>query len=127
MDVFKALMGSDVWLLLLLCSAGHSAPCAPGEESAGEDEGCEERGWDAPSSPLTTGCPALDRTLVVHLKNCSAQLLVRPHTLKHTHTTLTLARMYATLTRHTHMHSSLLILRFSCPNTELIVQIQGKV
>ncbi|XP_067091666.1 rho family-interacting cell polarization regulator 1 isoform X2 [Osmerus mordax] len=56
-------------------SAGHSAPCGPGEESGGEDEGCEERGWDAPSSPLTTGCPALDRTLVVHLKNCSAQLL----------------------------------------------------
>ncbi|XP_056908274.1 rho family-interacting cell polarization regulator 1 isoform X1 [Takifugu flavidus] len=35
----------------------------------------QERGWDSPSCPLTTGCPALDRTLVVHLKNCGIQLL----------------------------------------------------
>ncbi|KAF3689307.1 Rho family-interacting cell polarization regulator 1 [Channa argus] len=38
----------------------------------------ENRGWDSPlnpSSPLTTGCTALDCALVVHLKNCSAQLL----------------------------------------------------
>lgn len=38
----------------------------------------QDRGWDSPSSPpcpLTTGCSTLDRTLVVHLKNCSTQLL----------------------------------------------------
>ncbi|KAM9753699.1 rho family-interacting cell polarization regulator 1 [Menidia menidia] len=37
-----------------------------------------DRSWDRPSSPpspLTTGCPALDRALVVHLKTCAAQLL----------------------------------------------------
>ncbi|XP_067246498.1 rho family-interacting cell polarization regulator 1 isoform X1 [Chanodichthys erythropterus] len=44
-------------------------------ESAGEDEGCEARCWDTPSGPLSTGCPALDHTLLVHLKNCSSQLL----------------------------------------------------
>ncbi|XP_071773680.2 rho family-interacting cell polarization regulator 1 [Centroberyx gerrardi] len=38
----------------------------------------QDGGWDAPSSPttpLTTGCSVLDRSLVVHLKNCSSQLL----------------------------------------------------
>ncbi|XP_069575738.1 rho family-interacting cell polarization regulator 1 isoform X1 [Brachyistius frenatus] len=38
----------------------------------------QDRGWDShssPTSPLTTGCATLDRSLVVHLKNCSAQLL----------------------------------------------------
>uniref|UniRef100_A0A3B4Z9N0 RHO family interacting cell polarization regulator 1 n=1 Tax=Stegastes partitus TaxID=144197 RepID=A0A3B4Z9N0_9TELE len=38
----------------------------------------QDRGWDSPAlptSPLTTGCTALDCCLVVHLKNCSAQLL----------------------------------------------------
>lgn len=44
-------------------------------ESAGEDEGCEARCWDTPSGPLSAGCPALDHTLLVHLKNCSSQLL----------------------------------------------------
>ncbi|XP_026143343.1 rho family-interacting cell polarization regulator 1-like isoform X2 [Carassius auratus] len=44
-------------------------------ESAGEDEGCEARCWDTPSGPLSTGCPTLDHTLLVHLKNCSSQLL----------------------------------------------------
>ncbi|XP_051953042.1 rho family-interacting cell polarization regulator 1-like isoform X2 [Xyrauchen texanus] len=44
-------------------------------ESAGEDEGCEARCWDAPSGPLSTGCMALDHTLLVHLKYCSSQLL----------------------------------------------------
>ncbi|TRY65526.1 hypothetical protein DNTS_029110 [Danionella cerebrum] len=44
-------------------------------ESAGEDEGCEARCWDSPSGPLSTGCRTLDRTLLVHLKNCSTQLL----------------------------------------------------
>ncbi|CAI5665831.1 unnamed protein product [Oreochromis niloticus] len=37
-----------------------------------------DRGWDSPSSsnvPLTTGCTTLDCCLVVHLKNCNAQLL----------------------------------------------------
>ncbi|XP_056334069.1 rho family-interacting cell polarization regulator 1 isoform X2 [Danio aesculapii] len=44
-------------------------------ESAGEDEGCEARCWDTPSGPLSTSCPALDQTLLVHLKYCSSQLL----------------------------------------------------
>ncbi|XP_057203941.1 rho family-interacting cell polarization regulator 1 isoform X3 [Triplophysa rosa] len=44
-------------------------------ESAGEDEGCEAPSWDTPSTPLSTGCPALDHTLLVHLKNCSSQML----------------------------------------------------
>ncbi|XP_051580113.1 rho family-interacting cell polarization regulator 1-like isoform X3 [Myxocyprinus asiaticus] len=44
-------------------------------ESAGEDEGCEVGCWDTSSDPLSTGCPALDHTLLVHLKNCSSQLL----------------------------------------------------
>ncbi|XP_034443213.1 rho family-interacting cell polarization regulator 1 isoform X2 [Hippoglossus hippoglossus] len=38
----------------------------------------QDRGWDSPSSPtlpLTTGCTTLDCSLVVHLKNCNAQLL----------------------------------------------------
>ncbi|CAJ1057321.1 rho family-interacting cell polarization regulator 1 isoform X1 [Xyrichtys novacula] len=38
----------------------------------------QDRGWDSPStpsSPLTTGCITLDCSLVVHLKNCCAQLL----------------------------------------------------
>uniref|UniRef100_A0A8C1GP89 Protein FAM65A-like n=1 Tax=Cyprinus carpio TaxID=7962 RepID=A0A8C1GP89_CYPCA len=39
------------------------------------DEGCEARCWDTPSGPLSTGCPTLDHTLLVHLKNCSSQLL----------------------------------------------------
>uniref|UniRef100_A0A8C7QJU2 RHO family interacting cell polarization regulator 1 n=1 Tax=Oncorhynchus mykiss TaxID=8022 RepID=A0A8C7QJU2_ONCMY len=44
--------------------------------SAGEDECCEERCWESHSSgPVSTGCQALDHTLLVHLKNCSAQLL----------------------------------------------------
>ncbi|XP_066541282.1 rho family-interacting cell polarization regulator 1 isoform X2 [Hoplias malabaricus] len=45
------------------------------EECVAEDEGCEDRCWDAPSGPLSTGCPALDHTLLVHLRNCSSQLL----------------------------------------------------
>uniref|UniRef100_A0A8C2ANN2 RHO family interacting cell polarization regulator 1 n=1 Tax=Cyprinus carpio TaxID=7962 RepID=A0A8C2ANN2_CYPCA len=44
-------------------------------DSSGEDEGCEARCWDTPSGPLSTGCPTLDHTLLVHLKNCSSQLL----------------------------------------------------
>uniref|UniRef100_A0A8C9ZI90 RHO family interacting cell polarization regulator 1 n=1 Tax=Sander lucioperca TaxID=283035 RepID=A0A8C9ZI90_SANLU len=35
----------------------------------------QDRGWDSPSTPLTTGCTTLDCSLVVHLKNCSTQLL----------------------------------------------------
>ncbi|XP_076589432.1 rho family-interacting cell polarization regulator 1 isoform X2 [Chaetodon auriga] len=41
----------------------------------------QDRGWDSsssptsPTSPLTTGCTTLDCALVVHLKNCSTQLL----------------------------------------------------
>ncbi|XP_029951910.1 LOW QUALITY PROTEIN: rho family-interacting cell polarization regulator 1-like [Salarias fasciatus] len=35
----------------------------------------QDRGFSPPSSPLTTGCSTLDGVLVVHLKNCGAQLL----------------------------------------------------
>ncbi|XP_029289008.1 LOW QUALITY PROTEIN: rho family-interacting cell polarization regulator 1 [Cottoperca gobio] len=35
----------------------------------------QDRGWDSPTSPLTTGCTTLDCSLVVHLNNCSTQLL----------------------------------------------------
>ncbi|XP_017289412.1 rho family-interacting cell polarization regulator 1 isoform X2 [Kryptolebias marmoratus] len=38
----------------------------------------QDRGWDnhfSPVPPLTTSCSALDSSLVIHLKNCSAQLL----------------------------------------------------
>ncbi|XP_035275742.1 rho family-interacting cell polarization regulator 1 isoform X1 [Anguilla anguilla] len=51
------------------------AHCRPAEESAGEDEGCEERCWGSPSGPMSTRCPTLDEALLVHLRNCSAQLL----------------------------------------------------
>lgn len=37
----------------------------------------QERRWDSPTGPLTTGFPELDCTLVAHLKNCGIQLLVR--------------------------------------------------
>uniref|UniRef100_A0A8C7IK45 RHO family interacting cell polarization regulator 1 n=1 Tax=Oncorhynchus kisutch TaxID=8019 RepID=A0A8C7IK45_ONCKI len=42
----------------------------PSEESAGGDEDYEKR-----FGPVSTGCQALDYALLVHLKNCSAQLL----------------------------------------------------
>ncbi|XP_029379196.1 rho family-interacting cell polarization regulator 1 isoform X2 [Echeneis naucrates] len=38
----------------------------------------QDRGWcraSSPTSPLTTGCTNLDLSLVLHLKNCSTQLL----------------------------------------------------
>ncbi|KAK6318283.1 hypothetical protein J4Q44_G00115740 [Coregonus suidteri] len=57
-------------------SERHSAPCRPSEESAEGDEDREKRCWEFPSSgPVSTGCQALDHALLVHLKNCSAQLL----------------------------------------------------
>ncbi|XP_036399282.1 rho family-interacting cell polarization regulator 1 isoform X2 [Megalops cyprinoides] len=56
-------------------SESHSAPVRPADGSAGEEEGSEERCWGSPAGPVTTGCPVLDRTLLVHLGNCSAQLL----------------------------------------------------
>ncbi|XP_042157446.1 rho family-interacting cell polarization regulator 1 isoform X3 [Oncorhynchus tshawytscha] len=57
-------------------SEHHSAPGKPSEESAGGDEDCEKRCWESPSfGPVSTGCQALDHALLVHLKNCSAQLL----------------------------------------------------
>ncbi|XP_031657583.1 rho family-interacting cell polarization regulator 1-like isoform X1 [Oncorhynchus kisutch] len=51
-------------------SEHHSAPGRPSEESAGGDEDYEKR-----FGPVSTGCQALDYALLVHLKNCSAQLL----------------------------------------------------
>ncbi|XP_028306979.1 rho family-interacting cell polarization regulator 1 isoform X2 [Gouania willdenowi] len=35
----------------------------------------QDRGLESPPSPLTTGCSSLDGALVVHIKNCSDQLL----------------------------------------------------
>ncbi|TSS72706.1 Rho family-interacting cell polarization regulator 1 [Bagarius yarrelli] len=40
------------------------------------DEGCTQNCWDTPSVPLSTGCKALDQTLLIHLQNCSTQLLM---------------------------------------------------
>lgn len=39
------------------------------------DEGCSQNCWETPSVPLSTGHKALDQTLLIHLQNCSAQLL----------------------------------------------------
>ncbi|XP_029992225.1 rho family-interacting cell polarization regulator 1-like isoform X2 [Sphaeramia orbicularis] len=44
------------------------------EKGRRNDRSVQGRGWKS-SSPLTTGCSALDRCLVVHLQNCSSQLL----------------------------------------------------
>ncbi|KAM9376131.1 LOW QUALITY PROTEIN: rho family-interacting cell polarization regulator 1 [Pholidichthys leucotaenia] len=49
-----------------------------GERRSRNGRSLQDRGWDSPSSPsspLTTGCTSLDRSLVVHLRNCSEQLL----------------------------------------------------
>ncbi|XP_073327682.1 rho family-interacting cell polarization regulator 1 [Pagrus major] len=49
-----------------------------GDKRSRNGRSLQDRGWDSPSSPtspLTTGCTTLDCTLVVHLKNCSTQLL----------------------------------------------------
>ncbi|XP_058244535.1 rho family-interacting cell polarization regulator 1 isoform X1 [Hemibagrus wyckioides] len=44
-------------------------------DSAVVDEGCAQNCWDAPSVPLSTGHQDLDQTLLIHLQNCSTQLL----------------------------------------------------
>uniref|UniRef100_A0A665UXC8 RHO family interacting cell polarization regulator 1 n=2 Tax=Echeneis naucrates TaxID=173247 RepID=A0A665UXC8_ECHNA len=44
----------------------------------GRSVSLQDRGWcraSSPTSPLTTGCTNLDLSLVLHLKNCSTQLL----------------------------------------------------
>uniref|UniRef100_A0A668T481 FAM65 N-terminal domain-containing protein n=1 Tax=Oreochromis aureus TaxID=47969 RepID=A0A668T481_OREAU len=49
-----------------------------GDKRSRNNRSLLDRGWDSPSSsnvPLTTGCTTLDCCLVVHLKNCNAQLL----------------------------------------------------
>ncbi|XP_062276272.1 rho family-interacting cell polarization regulator 1 isoform X1 [Scomber scombrus] len=50
-----------------------------GERRNRNGRSLQDRGWDSPSSsptcPLTSGCTTLDCSLVVHLKNCSTQLL----------------------------------------------------
>uniref|UniRef100_A0A672FBQ3 RHO family interacting cell polarization regulator 1 n=1 Tax=Salarias fasciatus TaxID=181472 RepID=A0A672FBQ3_SALFA len=46
-----------------------------GRRSRGGSRSLQDRGFSPPSSPLTTGCSTLDGVLVVHLKNCGAQLL----------------------------------------------------
>ncbi|XP_054475377.1 rho family-interacting cell polarization regulator 1-like isoform X2 [Anoplopoma fimbria] len=46
-----------------------------GDKRSRSGRSLQDRGWDSPTSPLTTGCTTLDRCLVVHLKNCSTQLL----------------------------------------------------
>ncbi|KAM8861613.1 rho family-interacting cell polarization regulator 1 isoform 1-T1 [Synchiropus picturatus] len=48
------------------------------ERTSRNGSSLQDRDWDScssPASPLTTGCADLDCTLVVHLMNCSAQLL----------------------------------------------------
>ncbi|XP_053090804.1 rho family-interacting cell polarization regulator 1 isoform X1 [Pangasianodon hypophthalmus] len=44
-------------------------------ESVAVDDGCAQNCWDAPSVPLSTRHQALDQTLLIHLQNCSTQLL----------------------------------------------------
>ncbi|XP_070687405.1 rho family-interacting cell polarization regulator 1 [Pempheris klunzingeri] len=49
-----------------------------GDKRSRNGRSLQDRGWDIPSSPtssLSTGCTALDCSLVVHLNNCSTQLL----------------------------------------------------
>ncbi|KAK9517324.1 hypothetical protein VZT92_025206 [Zoarces viviparus] len=46
-----------------------------GDKRSRSGRSLQDRGWDSPTSPLTTGCTTLDRALVVHLENCSTQLL----------------------------------------------------
>ncbi|XP_068459573.1 rho family-interacting cell polarization regulator 1 isoform X2 [Clinocottus analis] len=65
-----------------LCSFDflNTSDCEEEEEEKGSKRSrsgrsLRDRGWDSPAGPLTTGCPALDRSLVVHLENCSTQLL----------------------------------------------------
>ncbi|XP_053479144.1 rho family-interacting cell polarization regulator 1 isoform X1 [Ictalurus furcatus] len=44
-------------------------------ESVVVDESCAQNCWDTPSVPLSTGHQDLDQTLLIHLQNCSTQLL----------------------------------------------------
>ncbi|KAF7645110.1 hypothetical protein LDENG_00209970 [Lucifuga dentata] len=61
----------------------NTSDCEEEEEETGEKRSRSGRslqdarrdGPSSPTAPLTTGCPALDCSLVVHLKNCSSQLL----------------------------------------------------
>ncbi|XP_031723958.1 rho family-interacting cell polarization regulator 1 isoform X2 [Anarrhichthys ocellatus] len=46
-----------------------------GDKRSRSGRSLQDRGWDSPTSPLTTGCTTLDCSLVVHLENCSTQLL----------------------------------------------------
>ncbi|XP_075932556.1 rho family-interacting cell polarization regulator 1-like isoform X2 [Anarhichas minor] len=46
-----------------------------GDKRSRSGRSLQDRGWDSPTSPLTTGCTTLDHSLVVHLENCSTQLL----------------------------------------------------
>ncbi|XP_010766009.1 protein FAM65A-like, partial [Notothenia coriiceps] len=46
-----------------------------GEKRSRSGRSLQDRGWDSPPSPLTTGCTTLDCALVVHLNKCSTQLL----------------------------------------------------
>uniref|UniRef100_A0A4W4HIX9 FAM65 N-terminal domain-containing protein n=1 Tax=Electrophorus electricus TaxID=8005 RepID=A0A4W4HIX9_ELEEL len=55
------------------CSVTNS--CQPVAAESVAEENCENHSCDAPSEPLSTGCQVLDRTLLVHLQNCSSQLL----------------------------------------------------
>uniref|UniRef100_A0A8C9WB84 RHO family interacting cell polarization regulator 1 n=1 Tax=Scleropages formosus TaxID=113540 RepID=A0A8C9WB84_SCLFO len=45
------------------------------EKSIGEATSCEGTRWESPSSPVSSGSEALDQALLVHLRNCSIQLL----------------------------------------------------
>ncbi|KAK5867975.1 hypothetical protein PBY51_012426 [Eleginops maclovinus] len=65
-----------------LCSFDflNTSDCEEEEEERGDKRSrsgrsLQDRGWDSPTSPLTTGCTTLDRALVVHLNKCSTRLL----------------------------------------------------
>ncbi|XP_048828311.1 rho family-interacting cell polarization regulator 1 isoform X2 [Brienomyrus brachyistius] len=45
------------------------------EKSTGDDGECNRRCWESPASPISSGFDALDQALLVHLRNCSVQLL----------------------------------------------------
>uniref|UniRef100_A0A8C8H7L0 FAM65 N-terminal domain-containing protein n=1 Tax=Oncorhynchus tshawytscha TaxID=74940 RepID=A0A8C8H7L0_ONCTS len=63
----------ELRLLEETLTVSYSCVC---EDECCEERCCEERCWESHSSgPVSTGCQALDHTLLVHLKNCSAQLL----------------------------------------------------
>ncbi|KAK1874945.1 Rho family-interacting cell polarization regulator 1, partial [Dissostichus eleginoides] len=64
------LLEQELKLLQVTLKVGRSLEMLP--QGGGS---LQDRGWDSPPSPLTTGCTTLDCALVVHLNKCSTQLL----------------------------------------------------